>query len=368
MKIIVCGATGIIGQLVMSAIKIQKNIELVGIVFGKNHLIAKKIISQNPNIKVFTPFIKNINNVNSFDDMLKKTKPDLVINAISGFDGLNISLSSIENKISLGLANKESLVLAGWYICKLAKKNNVKLFPIDSEHSAIFDILENAKKTVNSILITMSGGRYFNKKLSELNSVTYNDVIIHPKWKMGPKISIDSSTFMNKCYEIIEAFYLFNSSNIRVIHHPEAIIHALVEFNDASIFAYLSNPDMRIPINACLSYFLTETINIKNTPPYLDFKKISLQLNEVTLSDIKPISWALEFIKEKKINKTTGVILISANEAAIQLFKSGKIKYNQIIEIIDISLFSFGKHNIKNVLDIFKLDLEIKEFINKRYS
>lgn len=367
MKIIICGVTGIIGQLAMNAIRLQKNLELVGIIFGRNHLLAKKIISKIPNIKIFSPFVKQLNNVNSLQDMIKKTKPDLIINAISGFDGLSISLLAIENKISLGLANKESLVLAGWYICKLAKKNSVKIFPIDSEHSAIFDILENTKKTVNSILITMSGGKYFNKKLEELNSVTFNDAIIHPKWKMGYKISIDSSTFMNKCYEIIEAFYLFNSSNIMVIHHPQAIIHALVEFNDASIFAYLSNPDMQIPINTCLNYFSSKKNRIKNNTPTLDFKKMLLNLNKIDHSSIKPIYWGLELIKDKKINKATGVILISANESAIQLFKLGKIKYNQIIEIIEISLFSFGKYNVKNVSDIFKLDSDIKEFINKRY-
>lgn len=367
MKIIICGVTGIIGQLAMNTIKLQKNFELVGIVFGKNYLLAKKIISKECNIKIFSPFIKDLNNVNSFEEMLKKTKPDLVINAISGFDGLNISLLSIEHKISLGLANKESLVLAGWYICKLAKKNNVKIFPIDSEHSAIFDILENTKKTVNSILITMSGGKYFNKKLDELNSVTFEEAIIHPKWKMGHKISIDSSTFMNKCYEIIEAFYLFNSSNIRVVHHPEAIIHALVEFSDSSIFAYLSNSDMQIPINTCLNYFSSKEIFNKSSSNPLDFKKIFLHLNEINNLSIKPINWGLELIKDKRINKTTGVILISANESAINLFKLRKIKYKQIIEIIEISLFSFRNYNVKNVSDIFKLDCEIKEFINKRY-
>ncbi|MEG0124068.1 MAG: 1-deoxy-D-xylulose 5-phosphate reductoisomerase [Malacoplasma sp.] len=367
MKIIICGVTGVVGQLALNVIQNENDLEIVGIVYGKNHLIAEKIILNTPEIKVYSPFDNSFNNVDSFEDMLKITKPDLVINGVSGFEGLNISLQTIENKVSLGLANKESLVAAGWYICDYAKKNNVKIFPIDSEHSAVFDILHNSKKTIRSILITMSGGKYFNASENELDLVTFNDAILHPKWNMGYKISIDSSTFMNKCYEIIEAFYLFDSKDIRVIHHPEAIIHALVEFDDSSLFAHLSQADMQLSIILCLNFFSNKKLEIKTCVKPLSIKNLNLKLNEVDYTSIKPISWGIEFINNKNINKAIGVILVSANDTAIELFKLNKIKYTDIVKIVDISLSAFNSYTIKNIQDIFKLDAEIKKFINSRY-
>jgi 1-deoxy-D-xylulose-5-phosphate reductoisomerase len=199
MKIIIFGATGSIGQQSIDIIKESQH-QLVGISYYHNVFLASKINAPF----FFSPI--NQSNVSSYEDLIIKSKPDLIINAVSGFDGLEISLLSIKHKINLALANKESVVVAGSFLFKKAKLNGVTIYPIDSEHTSLMHIIRNHQQEFKRIYITASGGHFYNKKNSEINTVSYNQIIKHPTWKMGEKISIDSSTLMNKCFEIIECY------------------------------------------------------------------------------------------------------------------------------------------------------------------
>lgn len=197
MRITIFGATGSVGQQVIKYLRHTKH-DVVGISYYKNIILAK-------NIKVsyfYSPINKS--NVASFEQLIIKSKPDLIVNAIVGFDGLEITLLSIKHKINLALANKESLVVAGQFVTKLAKKNKVNIYPIDSEHTSLMHIIKNRQSKFKRLYITASGGPFYNAK--RLDKITFRQAINHPTWKMGHKISMDSATLMNKCFEIIECY------------------------------------------------------------------------------------------------------------------------------------------------------------------
>lgn len=362
MKIIICGITGSIGTQTIDVIKDNSNITLVGATFFSNEKMMQKILIKYPKIKIYSPKINRLNNVDSLEQMIDILKPDLILNSIPGFEGLKISLLALENKINLALANKESLVLAGWYLFELASKSNVKIFPIDSEHCSLFDLLENNKKTIKQLYITASGGNFYNKSLSELKSISFKEAIVHPNWKMGYKISIDSSTLLNKCFEIIEAFYLFKTDKIKALYHPQSIIHSLVEFSDDSIFANLSSPDMKIAIQIMFNFFS----NFKNSNSFikpLSFNNLNLHLDQIDLKKYLPIKWAYDFIKSN--NKAIPIILVCANDIAIELFKLEKITFDQIILTIQKTIVKFKRFKIEKIEDIFTLDFLIKSFLLK---
>jgi 1-deoxy-D-xylulose-5-phosphate reductoisomerase len=199
MRILIYGATGNIGQQVVNYLKHTKH-KIVGISYCDNFKLAQSIKAKF----YFSPHKKS--NVSSYEELIIKSKPDLIINAIVGFAGLEITLLSIKHKIDLALANKESMVVAGRFITKLAKKNKVNIYPIDSEHTSLMHIIKNSRGKPRMFYITASGGPFYNVKHSRLDKITYKQAIKHPTWKMGGKISIDSATLMNKCFEIIECF------------------------------------------------------------------------------------------------------------------------------------------------------------------
>ena len=220
-----------------------KTVELVAV---KDLNMISDLIEKYPNVKF----------VEKEEGLLEISSSccDIVVNALVGFVGLLPTLKAIECKKDVALANKETLVAAGKIVMEKAKENNVKIIPVDSEHSAIFQCLED--NDVNSIILTASGGPFFKKTLEELKDVTKEEALNHPTWKMGAKISIDSATMFNKAFEIIEAYHLFNVKleQINVLIHPQSIVHSMVEFKDGSIKAHLGVSDMKIPIAYALSY------------------------------------------------------------------------------------------------------------------
>lgn len=199
MKILICGATGNIGQQVIKYIK-KTNHQIIGISYFHNFKLAETIKSKY----FYSPI--NHSNVNSYEELIVKSRPDIIVNAIIGFAGLKITLLSIKHKIDLALANKESLVVAGQFVMRLAKKNGVNIYPIDSEHASLMQIIKYKGNKFKQLYITASGGLFYNTPKNQMKNISYQQAINHPTWKMGAKISIDSSTLMNKCFEIIECY------------------------------------------------------------------------------------------------------------------------------------------------------------------
>lgn len=288
---------------------------------------------------------------------------DLLINALVGFVGLLPTISAIKAKNNVALANKETLVAAGEIVMKLAKENDVKIIPIDSEHSAIFQCLEESNE-VSKIILTASGGPFFKKSEEELKHVTLKQALNHPTWKMGSKITIDSATMFNKAFEIIEAHHLFNldASQIEVIIHPQSIVHSLVEFKDCSLKAHLAISDMKIPIAYAMSY----PIRLDNISKSLRLDEIGkLEFYKVDENVFKPISLAYKAIKEKG---TYPCVLNAANEEAVNLFLNEKIKFHEIYEIVNKTLLAHSNDLDVTLKKIVDADLWAREYVRRNFK
>jgi 1-deoxy-D-xylulose-5-phosphate reductoisomerase len=379
-KISILGATGSIGTQTLDVIRksneelkligvtantsIEKVIEIieeftpsyVAMMDSRSASIIKNYCRENNKTIEVLVGIEGLNIIASLDEI------DIVVTSVVGMIGLEPTMKAIEAKKDIALANKETLVVAGEIVMKAAKENNVKIFPVDSEHSAIFQSLRgNDINTLRKVILTASGGPFRGKTIEELKEVEVEDALKHPKWNMGRKISIDSATLMNKGLEVIEAHWLFecNYDNIQVVVHPQSIVHSMVEYNDGSIIAQLGAQDMRLPIQYALNYekrekFIAETI---------DFYEISKLTFEKPDSDtFKALN--LSF-KAGKIGGLMPTILNGANEAAVELFLNKKIKFLQISDIIENCMEVF-KTEIKNELtleNIIDLDKRVKEYV-----
>ncbi|MBN2028719.1 1-deoxy-D-xylulose-5-phosphate reductoisomerase [bacterium] len=256
----------------------------------------------------------------------------LVVNALVGSVGLEATLKAIQAEKTVALANKEVLVMAGKMVVQEANKRNVRILPIDSEHSALFQCLRGEdRKSVRRLILTASGGPFYNRDQSEMDHVTVEEALNHPNWSMGKKVTIDSATLMNKGLEIIEARWLFemDASKIEVVIHPQSIIHSMVEFMDGSIKAQLGLPDMRTPI----SYALTYPERWAGDYGWMDFTR----MNQLTFLPPDPEKYpALRLAYDAlKVGGTAPAVLNAADEVAVDLFLSGRIQFNQITEIID---------------------------------
>ncbi|WP_297425092.1 1-deoxy-D-xylulose-5-phosphate reductoisomerase [Clostridium sp.] len=309
----------------------------------------------NKRIKVYEG-IEGLNKISSLDEI------DIVVTSVVGMIGLEPTMKAIEAKKDIALANKETLVVAGEIVMKAAKENNVKIFPVDSEHSAIFQALRgNDINSLKKIILTASGGPFRGKTIDELQDIKVEDALKHPKWNMGRKISIDSATLMNKGLEVIEAHWLFNCEyeNIQVIVHPQSIVHSMVEYNDGSIIAQLGAADMRLPIQYALNYEKRKDL-IADT---IDFYEISkLTFEKPDLGTFKALGLAF---RAGKVGGLMPTILNGANEAAVELFLNKKIKFLDITELIEKCMEVFNGEvkkelTLENIID---LDKRVKEYV-----
>ncbi len=345
-KITILGVTGSIGTQTIDVLLHHKEFELVAMSAGRNIEKLEEIITQIP--------VKHICVIEKEDCIMLQNKyphiqfycgndgliqiatiseVDIVVNAIVGFAGMLATIEAIKSRKDIALANKETLVVAGHIIMDLVKQYNVKLLPVDSEHSAIFQSLngENPKE-IKKILLTASGGSFRDKSREELIGVTVKDALNHPNWSMGAKITIDSATMFNKGLEVMEAKWLFDVDykQIEVVIHPESIIHSMVEYIDTSIIAQLGKPDMRLAIQYALSYpsrivlHNSESLDV-TTLAGLHFKK----------PDFKRFK-ALELsYRAGTIGGSMPCVLNAANEVANELFLKEKIEFLQIEEIVE---------------------------------
>jgi len=308
--------------LIAQAIKFKPN--SVAIADETKYQIVKEALA-NESIKVFGGY-------NSIVQLMSLDTFDLVLTAMVGFSGLEPTLAAIRNKKTIALANKETLVVAGDVVTKLAAENNVAIYPVDSEHSAIFQCLYGEfGNPIEKIILTASGGPFRGKKLEELSSVTRDQALKHPNWTMGAKITIDSATLMNKGLEMIEAKWLFGLSpdQIDVIVHPQSIIHSIVQFEDGSMKAQMGLPDMKLPIQVAMAY----PHRIKNNFPRFDF------INYPNLTFEKPDLETFQCLTLAKhaMNKGGNLpcIMNAANEEAVAAFLNREIGFLTIAELIE---------------------------------
>ena len=348
-NIIVLGATGSIGDSVLSVIKQNKNkLNLLGITFGSNIAKAEDIINEFKLKNVYTEsnqsheFLKHVFEDNyelnilrdksELEELLNKDDVDIIVSAISGFAGLESTIMAAKTGKTILLANKESIVVAGDVVLPLARKHSTEIIPVDSEHNAIFQCLNSDKNTddVSKIIITASGGPFLNKKISQLTKVTKKEALNHPNWEMGAKISIDSASLVNKCLELIEAKYLFNLNEefFDLVIHPQSIIHSIVTYTDGSSICQMSNPDMRVPIAHALSVHDKRlSLNFSE----LDFSSLKLTFEDIPEDRSELVSIARDICN---LGGSSGTIFNAANEIAVQSFLEEQITFDKIYEVI----------------------------------
>ena len=286
---------------------------------------------------------------------------ELLVNSVVGMVGLAPTMEAIKAKKNIAFANKETLVAGGELVMNAVKENGVKLLPVDSEHSAIFQCLQAAPpdKKLKKILLTASGGPFFGKTADELKNVTVEQALDHPNWDMGAKITIDSATMMNKGLEIIEAAWLFNTDpdDIEVVVHRESIIHSMVEFTDNSILAQLGMPDMRIPIQ----YAITYPDRVPSLVPEIDWKTLSkMTFYSVDDTTFKCLAACKRAMKKGGLYPA---VANGANEVANKLFREKKISFLDIGDLVSAAVDELTVESANNLDDVFAADRLARDFV-----
>ncbi len=285
---------------------------------------------------------------------------DKTVAAIVGIAGLRPCLAAIEAGRDVALANKEALVCGGALVTAAAKRRNVRLIPVDSEHSAVYQCLQGHKNK-KRILLTASGGPFFGRTRSELRSVTVEQALAHPNWRMGAKISIDSATMVNKGLELIEASWLFDvpEQNIDILVHRQSIVHSMVEFEDGAILAQLGVPDMRVPI----AYALTGPERVDFGADRLDLRRLASLTFEAPDEETFP---ATKLARAAfRTGGTAPVIFNGANEAAVALFLAGRIGFLKITELIEGALEACAAEPLTGVESVFAADRQAREAVER---
>ena len=313
----------------------------------------KSLMPSDINIQVLSG-MEGLEKISSLDEI------DVLLTAIVGMIGLTPTLCAIRNGKDIALANKETLVTAGKLVMSEAKKHNVKILPVDSEHSAIFQCLNGEhNKNIEKIILTASGGPFRGKTKEELLNVTKNEALKHPNWSMGRKISIDSSTLMNKGLEVIEAKWLFDVdyTDIDVVVHPQSIIHSMVQFNDSSIIAQMGCPDMRLPIQ----YALTYPDRMLNDFERLDFTKFStFTFEKPDLETFPCLKLAFDCLQK---GGTYCAVLNAANEVLVNEFLEDKIRFYDIPNYIEKTLEAHNSIEDATLEEILEVDRWAREYV-----
>ena len=378
-KIAILGSTGSIGTQTLEVVRENGDLEVLGLAAGNNiRLLEEQVREFHPKlVAVWTEekakelrenvkdlSVKVVYGIEGLIEVATIAESEILVTAIVGMIGIRPTIEAIKAGKDIALANKETLVTAGHIIMPLAKANNVAILPVDSEHSAIFQSLQGSHEgALHKILLTASGGPFRGRTRQELENIQVEDALKHPNWEMGRKITIDSSTLVNKGLEVIEAKWLFdvNMEQIEVVVHPQSIIHSMVEYVDGAIIAELGTPDMRLPIQYALYYperrFLPgERVNFA-TLSQLTFEKPDMDtFNGLRLA-----------IEAGNAGGSLPTVFNAANERAVSKFLERKIKYLEIPEIIETCMRSHT--NIKNptVEQILQTEQEVYEQIESRW-
>jgi 1-deoxy-D-xylulose-5-phosphate reductoisomerase len=366
-QVAVLGSTGSIGRQTLEVISaLPHRFSIIGLAAGHNtDLLAEQINQFKPRLvhsqgKISLTSAKY--EVLSLEEIASHPEVDIVVIATSGKWGLKPTLAAVKAGKRLALANKESLVMAGEIITREAKLNKAQIIPVDSEHSAIFQCLEGEKQKAARIILTASGGPFLGYSPARLAKVTPEQALKHPSWRMGKKVTIDSATLMNKGLEVIEARWLFNTpfDNIRVLINPQSIIHSMVEFADGSVKAQLSQPDMRLPIQYALSY--PERLANPNLPR-LDWENIK-ELN-FEPPDFDRFPCPKLAIEAGKKGGTYPAVLCAADETAVELFLSKRIKFTDIPRLVGQALDEHKSTTHPTLEEILAADSQARENVEK---
>ena len=342
-QLAILGSTGSIGRQTLQVVRsLPHRFQIVGLAAGKNiDLLAEQINEFRPRFVYHQATRTGVHLANaeyellSLEDIASHPQVDTVVIATSGKSGLLATLAAVKAGKSIALSNKESLVMAGEIITNEAKLSATQILPVDSEHSAIWQCLNGETQPASQLILTASGGPFRHYSTAQLDGVTVQQALKHPSWQMGEKVTIDSATLMNKGFEIIEARWLFNMSfdSIKVIIHPQSIIHSMVEFIDGSIKAQLGYPDMRLPIQYALSY----PERLPNPElPRLDWSNIKeLTFEQPDFDRFPCLRLAIEAGRK---GGTNPAVLCAADEVAVELFLSQAIKFTDIAHLVERAL------------------------------
>ncbi len=370
----ILGSTGSIG---VQALEVCKNLDFNVVALTANvniDILEKQINEFKPELvavmdiekaaelkkRIGNKNVEILSGIDGINCAASLSNADIVLNSLVGNIGLKPTLMAIRNGKNIALANKETLVTAGELVMKEAKKFGVKIYPVDSEHSAIFQCLQgNEQNKIAKIHLTASGGPF--KDYKSLKGITVEQALNHPNWSMGKKITIDSATMMNKGLEVIEAKWLFDVDveQINVVVHPQSVIHSMVEFEDSAVIAQLGEPDMKVPIQ----YALTYPKRVKNDFPKVDFFKYgNLTFQKPDLKLFKCLSLAFSAIKT---GGTLPAVMNGANEIAVAAFLDGKIEFSYIPELIEKAMSAYNIIYNYSFDDVFAADLWARNYVMK---
>src|ERR671910_921419 len=337
-RVALLGATGSIGRQALEIIEARPELELVAAASGSQAIDGLAPLTQVGG---------------DLTELLDRAEPDVVLNAVVGFAGLPATFWALERGLDLALANKESLVAGGDLAVAAWKKGGGRVLPVDSEHSAAFQLLDGrAPETVSSLVLTASGGPFRGRSRAELASVTPAEALAHPTWNMGPKITVDSATLMNKGLELIEAHFLFDLpyERIEVVVHPTSIVHALVRFRDGASLAHLGYPDMRVPISFALTYPERRATSV----PGLDLSA-GLQL-EFHAPDLETFPLLALARRAGEQGGTAPCAFNAANEVAVAAFLDGRLPFLGIAEVVVETLDAAEGGAARDLDDLIAVD------------
>ncbi len=378
--IAILGSTGSIGTQTLEVVRENQDIRVAALAAGNNITLLEQQIREftpktaavwtEEKAKELRERVKDlpVKIVSGMDGLLEISaleETDILVTAIVGMIGIRPTIAAICAGKDIALANKETLVTAGHIIMPLAKEHQVSILPVDSEHSAIFQSLQgNEKNSIKKILLTASGGPFRGRKREELANIQVEDALKHPNWEMGRKITIDSSTMINKGLEVIEAKWLFDVDfdQIQVVVQPQSVIHSMVEYEDGAVIAQLGTPDMKLPIQYALYY-----PKRRNLPgDRLDF----WQLTELTFEqpDLETFYGLRLAYEAGRAGGTMPTVFNAANERAVSLFLDRKIKYLEIPEIIHYCMDAHKRKEAPTVEEILSAEAETYEQIESRWS
>jgi len=365
----ILGSTGSIGRNTLGVItNLKQKFNVTGLAAGRNLTLLRKQIEQfRPEIvslerkedaEAFRNEI-NLNNVRlvygqeGAEEIARFEGNDIIVSSITGISGLRPTIAAVESGKRVALANKESMVVAGSLIQKIAADSGAEIIPVDSEHSGVFQCLAKEDiSAVRTVILTASGGPFFETPVEEMRNKTVADALNHPRWKMGKKVTIDSATLMNKGLELIEARWLFglDPEMLAILIHPQSIVHSLIEMQDGSVLAQLSPTDMKIPIQFALTYPERE----KGFLPSLDLRQIgALEFYDVDVEKFPLVKLAQRALKEKN---GFSIALNAANEVMVAAFLREEVKFFDIPAVVAEVVEDFCAEEVETVDDIFEID------------
>lgn len=379
-NIAILGSTGSIGTQTLDIVRKNNDLKVISLSANSNVVLLEEQIREfMPKIVCVYDEVKakelktmisdlNVKVVSGMEGLIEIStldEVDVVVTAIVGMIGIRPTIAAIKAKKNIALANKETLVTAGHIIIPLAKEYNVNIYPVDSEHSAIFQCLNGEKKSqIEKIILTASGGPFRGKTIEEMKNVTVEDALKHPNWAMGKKITIDSSTMVNKGLEVIEAKWLFDVDfdNIQVLIQPQSLIHSMVEFKDGSVMAQLGTPDMRLPIQYALYYPERRFLDGKR----VNFYEISsITFEKPDMENFRALRLAFDAGRKGGSMPT---VFNAANEQAVQMFLDKKIKYLDIVEMIEYAMENHKFIDNPNLDEILESEKYAYECIREKWD